>query len=303
MNVNTSKTNMNASSLILSKTKNKTKSKTEVEINDKMLTIVVLSARDHKGHRDVIRQTWKTGHANVHFIVGKHFCKYPPPSRHSYTCDYNGKNVSNGVYASYYKKEAALTKQIESETDVIMVEMVDVYRNLAKKLKLAYKWVYENVKPAPKYILKVDEDTFVRVGSVEKWLSQRANPDLHDSYEIIAGDFSGGGVARSGKWAENKYKKSSYPLFPSGAGHIINAKTLKLIMDNYDKFVTYQGEDTSLGIFFDELKVNSKILVNLRRCNHFITHSGNCLDKSKFVVGHDIKWAMMKRCYTAMDEW
>lgn len=267
-----------------------------------ILTIIILSARENKEHRDIIRKTWKSGHTNVYFIVGKNFCQYPPDSRHSYTCNFNGKAVSKESSASYYRKQNELTKQLQLEKDVVLVDMVDVYRNLAKKLKLAYKWIYNNINPLPLYILKVDEDTFVRVASLERWLSKR-DPKVSNSYNIVAADFvTGGVVSRTGKWSETNYKKSRYPPFPSGAGHIINAKLLKLIMNNIDDFVTYQGEDTSLGIFFDLMKASNKIKVQLEKSQHFTSHNGECMDKTKFVIGHNIKPSKMRDCYNHMDE-
>ena len=268
---------------------------------NQVVTIIVLSARENEEHRAIIRKTWQIGHTNVYFIVGKSFCKYPPLGRKSFTCEYNGKNIPKTVNDSYYKTQNEITQQLKLENDVVLVEMVDVYRNLATKLKLAYKWVYDNINPLPLYILKVDEDTFVRVGSLERWLSKR-DPKVSNTYNIVAANFAGGSVVRSGKWAETKYKKSYYPPFPSGSGHLINLKLLKMIVNNFDKFVSYQGEDTSLGIFFDLMKTSSKMKIELETSPHFTSHSGDCMDKNKFVIGHDIKPSKMRECYNYMDE-
>jgi hypothetical protein len=82
------------------------------------------------------------------------------------------------------------------------------------------------------------------------------------------------------------------PPFPSGAGHIINFRTLKLINGHYDEFVEYQGEDTSLGIFFDEMNSNHNVKVNFRTSKCFITHRSNCMDKNFFVIDIVI-WVQM----------
>ena len=168
-----------------------------------------------------------------------------------------------------------------------------MYRNLAVKLKLAYLWALEHTNAT--YIAKVDADTFVRVGSTEKWLKSR-----HSSikYECIVGGVQTGRVSRSGKWAEKKYKKSRYPPFPKGAGHIVSRPVIQYLGQHPDSFVVYQGEDTSLGIWFNGIPIKVKYV----KTKLFTTHSGNCYSKTQLIVGHNISPKKMAACYRAMDE-
>ena len=59
--------------------------------------------------------------------------------------------------------------------------------------------------------------------------------------------------------------------------------------------VSYQGEDTSLGIFFDE----SDIDVTFTVTKSIITHSGDCFNKKAMIVGHAIGVSKMKKCYNS----
>ena len=244
------------------------------------LITIILSKRDAFNERQVIRETWANGHKNIYFIVGKP-CMVPNPK--SWTCDGKMGNIE------YQKKQHKITEKIKKEKNIIILDMVDVYRNLGEKLKLAYQWVYR--KYGKKYVLKVDLDTFVRVSSVENIIKDRDK-----KYECIVGGIQQGSVNRKGKWAENKYKKDTYPPFPSGAGHIISPDLLEYI--NTHDFIVYQGEDTSLGIFFDE----SDIKVDFSVSKHITTHSGDCFNKNKFIIGHNINPSKMRQCYKHMDE-
>jgi hypothetical protein len=59
------------------------------------------------------------------------------------------------------------------------------------------------------------------------------------------------------------------------------------------KLEEYQGEDSSMGIWMDEAPWTPNLVPDTR----FVTHSGNCDDTSKFVIGHDISGGKMMACY------
>jgi len=257
------------------------------------LAVIVLSARDYKKRREVIRETWGNGHSNVFFVVGKH-CPYRPEQRKTWECE--PKNQKMPIDLGYNSREERLTRELNNQPNVIVVDTVDVYRNLPEKLKLAYMWIVE--KTTAKYVLKMDDDSFARVDSVQHWLRNRPNPP---KYEIIAGKFNTGGPTRKGKWAETKYKPNKYPPWPSGSGHIVSRSVIKYMHDNIDTWVSYQGEDTSMGIWLS--KIREQIVVKRTWSQHFITHSGDCHNTNKFVIGHSIPLHKMRECYKIMDEY
>tara|TARA_B110001450_G_scaffold129971_1_gene122224 strand:+ start:28116 stop:30521 length:2406 start_codon:yes stop_codon:yes gene_type:complete len=264
-----------------------------VEKIDIELAVIVLSARNYKERREVIRETWGNGHSNLFFIIGKH-CPYRPDQRKPWVCE--PKNANAKIDIEYNAQQEALTQKISQESNVIIVDMIDVYRNLADKLFKSYRWIIQNTNA--KYVLKMDDDSFARVGSVEHWLKKRPHPP---KYEIIAGGFSKGPVSRRGKWAENKYKSNKYPPWPSGAGHIVSRPVIEYLHQNAETWISYQGEDTSMGIWMKNVRPQ----MNVQRTNseHFITHSGDCHNKNKFVIGHSISLQKMRECYKTMDEY
>lgn len=258
------------------------------------LAVLVLTGRDYKDRRKAIRSTWGSGHSNVYFVIGKH-CPYRPNQRKPYVCE--PKSPDMKIDPKYNSEQERLTVELSKEPDVVMVDMIDVYRHLATKLHLGYRWTIENT--SAKYVLKIDDDSFARVDSISHWLLSRLTAP---KYEMLAGKFGiGVGVTRWGKWAEKKYKPNKYPPWPSGAGHIVSRPVIEYLHHKQDTWVSYQGEDTSMGIWMDKVKADMK--VTLTTSEHFITHSGDCHDKSKFVIGHAISIAKLIRCFGTMDEW
>lgn len=267
--------------------------KTFVDKKNDNLAVIVLVARNSKERRNVIRETWGSGHSNVYFMVGKH-CPYRPDQRKPCVCEPKHSNVL--IDSDYIAQQETLTRKLGEEPNVIMVDMIDVYRNLAEKLFKSYQWILENT--SARYILKMDDDSFARVSSVQHWLEKRKSPP---TFEIIAATFNRGRPSRSGKWAETKYKEDTYPPWPSGAGHIVSRPVLEYMHKHPDTWVSYQGEDTSMGIWME--KVRPQIDVQRTESEHFITHSGDCHNTNKFVIGHDISIEKMRECYDTMDEY
>jgi hypothetical protein len=183
---------------------------------------------------------------------------------------------------------------LEEEPDVVLLDMMDVYRTLPLKLKLGYEWALQ-YQFKPNWIMKTDDDTVVRVETLEDYLEKTYN--AKDNV-IIGGIKRGWGVPRSGKWKELTYKPSKYPAFPLGSiGHVVSRPVAQYIIEHKKTLFEYQGEDISIGIWMNE----SPLDVIWVTSKHFTNH-GKCSDTSKWVIGHNISPNNMKQCYDHKDE-
>ena len=124
---------------------------------------------------------------------------------------------------------------------------------------------------------------------------------LDPNQPTVIGGITSNGVHRSGKWAELNYKPSKYPKFPIGSvGHILSRSAAKWITDNAGTLFNYQGEDVSIGIWFDESPL--KGTVNFVDGRQVMTNSGNCNDASKYIIGHDLTEHRIRACWNGRDE-
>tara|TARA_B110000977_G_scaffold194922_1_gene272418 strand:- start:1470 stop:6215 length:4746 start_codon:yes stop_codon:yes gene_type:complete len=265
------------------------------DIHDIDVAVFVLSRRSAFETRQVIRQTWGSGHKNVFFVVGK-CCSIPPDDRKKYTCA-RSKSSSASSQTSWDAQCAAQDKTLANEqqryTDIITMPEVDVYRHLPQKVKYCYKWGVKHTEA--KWFVKTDDDSVVRIDTLGAYLEK-----TYDSNSpVVIGRISKGwGVPRSGKWAERDYKPSKYPNFPLGSvGHVVSKPVATYIADNSDKLFNYQGEDVSIGIWLHESPLKVKWVTSKRMTNH-----GNCKDTGMWVIGHNIKPAKMKACFAHRDE-
>ena len=259
--------------------------------------VSVLSRRSAFETRQVIRETWASGHNNVFFVVGV-CCPIPPNDRKKWTCK-RAKPTSVEEQSKWDMKCAKQDLKIAEEEskykDIIRMPDIDVYRHLPQKVKFGYKWGLEHT--TAKWFVKTDDDSVVRIDTLGSYLQKTYNSD---EYVVVGRIANGWGVPRSGKWAENNYKPSKYPKFPLGSvGHVVSKGVATYIVDNSDKLFNYQGEDVSIGIWLNEspLKSEVKWVTSKHMANH-----GNCKDTGMWVMGHNIKPAKMRECFAHNDE-
>jgi len=264
----------------------------------KMNTMVnVLSRRSAFETRKTIRETWGSGHDNVFFVLGT-CCPIPPSDRKKWTCT-RAKATSVKDQTKWDKhcseEDLKITEEEKTYKDIVIMPDIDVYRHLPQKVKFAYTWGLEHT--TAKWFLKTDDDSVVRVDTLDSYLEKTYNSD---EYVVVGRISRGWGVPRSGKWAERTYKPSKYPNFPLGSvGHVVSRPVASYIADHLDKLFNYQGEDVSIGIWLDESPLKSK--VKWVTSKH-MTNKGNCKDTNQWVIGHNIKPATMRGCFAHKDE-
>ncbi|XP_034256300.1 UDP-GalNAc:beta-1,3-N-acetylgalactosaminyltransferase 2-like [Thrips palmi] len=148
-----------------------------------------------------------------------------------------------------------LSDEASIEQDILFVDVVDVYRNIPDKLLNFYVWVHNNLHFS--FLLKADDDTFLNVPLIEKYLK------FIEKVEEKSGALSemwwwgrlrhGLPVERHGKWQELLYAAPVYPPFLCGASYVLNENVVKFLSTNSRWLHRYQGEDTSLGIWLSSV--------------------------------------------------
>lgn len=218
------------------------------------------------------------------YIMGYKPCPVPVERRaNPYTCH------GGGPTRAYIRKTRDLDMLLEEEMtehkDIVFVEMVDYYRALPRKVKLAHKWGLENTKA--KWFLKMDDDCYFNYRNI---LNGIMKYDPND-YIVIGNIAKGLSVPKSGKWAERDYIKKKYPPFPLGStGHLTSRALVSGIVSRMDELYEYQGEDVSMGIWISEFFSKTKIIKKGNRmggkssCNH-----------ESWVCGHDLTASDFKK--------
>ncbi|XP_069685169.1 UDP-GalNAc:beta-1,3-N-acetylgalactosaminyltransferase 2-like isoform X3 [Periplaneta americana] len=146
-----------------------------------------------------------------------------------------------------------LLKESEEKKDILFLDVIDVYRNLPRKLAQFFKWAHLNADST--YVMKTDDDTFINVAEVTKNLKYAKKEQLYDMEGLHTYWWSsfreGWPVQSFGKWREDTYRSATYPPFPCGAGYVLSRDLIQFLGSSAFRFLYkgFQGEDVALGIW------------------------------------------------------
>ena len=198
------------------------------------LAVMVLSAPSGRDRRQVIRETWMRGHGSheagavIKFVVGT---------------------------LGLHKSEAISldSEQAEYSDLVLLHTLKDDYNNLTRKVLYTLVWADENLHFS--YLLKCDDDTFVRVSLLLSELRRRKSAD-----GLYWGYFTGRNKPlRMGKWAEHSWFLCDHFLpFAMGGGYVISSDLVHRVASNADGVQLYSNEDTSVGVWLAPYKAERK---------------------------------------------
>ena len=187
------------------------------------LFIMILTAPNGKERRDAMRKTWLSNLETLHSSVVPRFVI--------------------GI------KELSLEdmKNVEEENsrhhDIIFLpELKDAYKDLPSKVLQALKWIDQHANFS--YLLKVDDDSFVRLNVILN--------DLQSTYSmkrLYWGFFRGDAhVKFAGPWAEKNWNLCDrYLPYAQGGGYVLSRDLVNFIARNSDFLQKFNSEDVSVG--------------------------------------------------------
>jgi len=134
---------------------------------------------------------------------------------------------------------------------VFILNLKDSYQNLTQKLLKTLIWIHSNVNT--EFVMKVDDDSFVRINVLFSELKKR-----EEIGRIYWGYFRGSAnVKRIGPWAEPSWYLSDHYLpYALGGGYVISSDLLPFICAASKYLQHYKSEDVSLGVWLAPAKLN-----------------------------------------------
>lgn len=191
----------------------------ELTIEERSLYMAVIvntaaAGEKHRGLRSAIRSTW-----------GKNLLK--PTDQN----DYNWKVFYVLGLAKNYGDNFQNRLEAKQHNDVLIGNFTDHYYNIATKTFMGHFWVLKRLKV--RYVLKTDDDVYVRVPQTIQWLETQGSP----------GRFYGGYVERkkldvirdvTDKWyiTREQYDGVIWPRYCHGAFHVLSDDAVSIIVDH-----------------------------------------------------------------------
>lgn len=228
--------------------------------------VLILSGPDNEVKRDAIRATWMKFSNNIFVENGEKLYKW----NHTWT-EQNSKPDFLKFYFVIGTQGISETKfqQLNTENNrsndlLLLNSFQDNYKNLTTKILHALKWLNNNLKRL-KYVVKCDDDSFVRIDLIIKNLEAHAPEmnaiELRDyvTYKKEVPSYNGlywgyfDGRARvylNGKWQEKDwFLCDNYLPYALGGGYVISQRIVDYIARNADMLGHYNSEDVSMGVW------------------------------------------------------
>lgn len=178
----------------------------------------------------------------------------------------------------------AIEIQQEASTfnDILVLNMTDNYNNLVIKVFSGLLWSVLHVNP--RFILKADDDVYVRIPYLISWLENHGSDNFYGGHIIPKGMR----VNRSATWKNQVLKdclaEDYYPAYCSGPFYVLSSRILPLIFQNVPKWTAFPAEDAYLAILAREngIKPVSITGFELRKLADY----GTCNWASAIALGH-----------------
>ncbi|EOA39841.1 hypothetical protein CARUB_v10008510mg [Capsella rubella] len=202
------------------------------------LFIGILSAGNHFAERMAVRKSWmqqklvRSSKVVARFFVALH-------SRKEVNVD--------------------LKKEAEYFGDIVIVPYMDHYDLVVLKTVAICEYGVNTV--AAKYVMKCDDDTFVRVDAV---IQEAENVKGRESLYIGNINFYHKPL-RTGKWAVTyeEWPEEYYPPYANGPGYILSYDIAKFIVDDFEqkRLRLFKMEDVSMGMWVEKFNETRPVAV------------------------------------------
>lgn len=199
------------------------------------LFIGILSAGNHFAERMAVRKSWM-----------------------QYNLVKSANVVTRFFLAVHGRKEVnvELMKEAEYFGDIVMVPYMDNYDLVV--LKTIAICEYGVRSAAAKYIMKCDDDTFVRVDAVMKEVNRQSGRSFY-----IGNINYYHKPLRHGKWAVTyeEWPEEAYPPYANGPGYIVSSDIAEYIVSKFEehKLRLFKMEDVSMGMWVEKFNSSGPV--------------------------------------------
>lgn len=190
--------------------------------------VLIMSSPNSHSQRDLLRTTWLS--------------KIPE--------DVLAKFVIGTARLDPEKVQELEQEQLKHHDLLLLPTLTDSYKNLTMKLLESFIWLNANINY--KYVLKTDQDTYVKVHELKTILQK------YGSQRVYWGFFDGRAhVKKQGKWLEKNFVLCDrYLPYAVGGGYIISSDLVRYIAQNWRLLQRFHSEDVSVGVWLAPLEIN-----------------------------------------------
>lgn len=240
------------------------------EEKDLFLLVFVISGSGRtsfQDRRNVIRSTWLMNDAkNSSWLKWKHVFLL------------GNSNNGDQIYSD-------IEREARFHNDILILNFTDSYDNLVIKVLSGFRWAF--MQGRTRYILKADDDVFVRIPRLIAWLD-----------EYGSSKFYGGYVYRNGKavrrfnssdqdnlLSTDCYSKERFPPYSAGPFYVVSLDAIPPLFQGMQEWKVFPVEDAFMGLLAHTSNINPVKIPGFHIYDD-VTSPGSCLMLASIAFGH-----------------
>ena len=240
----------------------------DLENNIFLLVLIVsgVGRTSFLDQRNAIRGTWLMNARNMNSLKWKH------------------------VFLLGTSNDPAIDLEVQREAhfnnDILVLTSTDNYLNLIIKVLSGFRWAYMQIKP--RFILKADDDVYIRIPHLITWLSKSENGKF----------FYGGYVYEDGAKVRRRsstelgntlsldcYPEERFPAYSAGPFYVISSMAIPALFQGMRRRKVFPVEDAYMGLLASTSKIKPVTIPGFQLDDN-VTYHKNCLWASKIAFGH-----------------
>ena len=236
--------------------------------NNLFLLVLIISGVGRTSfldQRNAIRSTWLMNARNINSLKWKH------------------------VFLLGTSNDPAIDLEVQREAhfnnDILVLNSTDNYLNLIIKVLSGFRWAYMQIKP--RFILKADDDVYIRIPHLITWLSKSENGKFFYGGYVYK---DGAEVRRNSTELENTlsldcYPEERFPPYSAGPFYVISSMALPALFQVMRRRRVFPVEDAYMGLLANKSKIKPVTIPGFQ-LNDNVTYHKNCFLASKIAFGH-----------------
>lgn len=240
---------------------------TDLENNIFLLVLIVSGVgRTYLDQRNAIRSTWLIHARNINSLKWKHVFLL---------------GTSNDP-----AKDLEVQREAHFNNDILVLTSTDNYLNLIIKVLSGFRWAYMQIKA--RFILKADDDVYIRIPHLITWLSKSENGKF----------FYGGYVYEDGAEVRRRnstelgntlsldcYPEERFPPYSAGPFYVISSMAIPALFQVMRRRRVFPVEDAYMGLLANTSKIKPVTIPGFQLDDN-VTYHEDCLWASKIAFGH-----------------
>lgn len=240
------------------------------EDNGLFLLILIISGVGRSSflkQRNAIRDTWLMDVPSTHSMKWKHVFLL---------------GLSNDP-----KIDSKVRREADLHNDILVLNATDNYNNLIIKVLSGFRWAFMQVKP--RFILKADDDVYIRLPHLMTWLKESAS----DSFYGGLAYGSGAPVRRdNGTELQNTvsldcYAEERFRPYCAGPFYVISSNIVPFLFESMRQWAVFPVEDAFMGLLANASSIQPVKIPGFHLDDN-ITYHTNCFWASSIALGHHL---------------